>query len=619
MKNSPRRDAIRIALRTTALAGALISTCALGAPRTHDIHSGTKAGPVLQRIAIQRRFDLRLGATDMDRTLTVRSRDASFIKLHFDHISLPDGVVLELFSPDRRQLLRYSSRSRDAYTVDATMGQDGRTAFSAMSIHGPVVMLRLTGSSKRSWRPDEGVRISRFLEGFPERAVAMISPGNASPGTRSIIGKDDKQAVACYASSDPSAYDRTRPVARLVKSSGGICTAWRVGPDNHLLTNNHCIDSASSTASTEIWFDYQLSTCGGTASTPVKVAADRMLSTDATLDYTLFTVKDFESISRFGHLGLEVRAARLHDEIFIAGHPGGRRKELSVVSDQDGGRRCRINDESANGNGTDTDIGYYCDTEGGSSGSPVIARDSNKAIALHHLGGSMNKGAKMSLIWPRIASHFGNVIPAGDDTPPSNAAPVASFTTSTSNLTANFTDTSIDSDGSIASRAWDFGDGGTSTVANPSHTYAAAGTYSVKLTVTDDKGASNAVTRSVSVTAAPDGVQTYANETDIAIPDNTTINSRITVSDRTGNAPRDAKVSVNIVHPKRGQLTISLVAPDGTAYTLKRSDMLDTTANVNATYTVNLSSEALNGTWRLRVNDFGFGSTGRIDRWSAVF
>ena len=64
-------------------------------------------------------------------------------------------------------------------------------------------------------------------------------------------------------------------------------------------------------------------------------------------------------------------------------------------------------------------------------------------------------------------------------------APVANFsgspTSGTEPLTVNFTDLST---GSITSWAWTFGDGGTSTAQNPSHTYTSAGTYTVALTVT---------------------------------------------------------------------------------------------------------------------------------------
>ncbi|HEU4662649.1 MAG TPA: protease pro-enzyme activation domain-containing protein, partial [Dokdonella sp.] len=78
-----------------------------------------------------------------------------------------------------------------------------------------------------------------------------------------------------------------------------------------------------------------------------------------------------------------------------------------------------------------------------------------------------------------------------------NVAPVANFSFTTNALVANFTDSSSDSDGTIASRSWTFGDGGTSTATNPSHTYASAGTYSVSLTVTDNGGATNTKTSSV--------------------------------------------------------------------------------------------------------------------------
>jgi serine protease len=89
---------------------------------------------------------------------------------------------------------------------------------------------------------------------------------------------------------------------------------------------------------------------------------------------------------------------------------------------------------------------------------------------------------------------------------PVNQPPSASFTASASNLTASFTDTSTDADGTIASRSWSFGDGGTSTDQNPSHTYAAAGTYTVTLTVTDDDGATATATQSVTVTDAGPGI-----------------------------------------------------------------------------------------------------------------
>lgn len=86
---------------------------------------------------------------------------------------------------------------------------------------------------------------------------------------------------------------------------------------------------------------------------------------------------------------------------------------------------------------------------------------------------------------------------------PSNQAPTASFTSSCSGLTCSFADTSTDADGTIASRAWTFGDGGTSTLQNPSRAYAASGTYTVTLTVTDDKGAQASASQSVAVTAPP--------------------------------------------------------------------------------------------------------------------
>ena len=87
---------------------------------------------------------------------------------------------------------------------------------------------------------------------------------------------------------------------------------------------------------------------------------------------------------------------------------------------------------------------------------------------------------------------------------PTNAAPVASFTSSVSGQTATFTDTSTDSDGTIASRSWRFGDGTTGTGSPVSRAYATAGTYTVTLTVTDNGGATASTSRSVTVGSSGD-------------------------------------------------------------------------------------------------------------------
>jgi PKD repeat protein len=83
-----------------------------------------------------------------------------------------------------------------------------------------------------------------------------------------------------------------------------------------------------------------------------------------------------------------------------------------------------------------------------------------------------------------------------------NQDPIADFSSSCTFLDCAFdSSASSDTDGTIASRAWSFDDGDTSTAANPSHSFAASGSYDVSLTVTDNQGATGSVTKTVTVTA----------------------------------------------------------------------------------------------------------------------
>ncbi|MBD5786521.1 PKD domain-containing protein [Cellulosimicrobium terreum] len=83
-----------------------------------------------------------------------------------------------------------------------------------------------------------------------------------------------------------------------------------------------------------------------------------------------------------------------------------------------------------------------------------------------------------------------------------NVAPVAAFSSSVSKLKASFdAGDSSDADGSVESYAWDFGDGDSGSGATTSHTYDEPGTFDVRLTVTDDDGATKSLTKPVTVTA----------------------------------------------------------------------------------------------------------------------
>ncbi len=116
------------------------------------------------------------------------------------------------------------------------------------------------------------------------------------------------------------------------------------------------------------------------------------------------------------------------------------------------------------------------------------------------------------------------------------------------------------------------------------------------------------------------GGTSFENAADVSIPDNgAAVNSAVTVSGRTGNAPSNLAVAVDIVHTYIGDLRVQLIAPDGTAYTLKAYGTGGSADNINTTYTVNASSEVANGTWQLRVQDNAAQDTGYINSWKLTF
>ncbi|MEH1029617.1 serine protease [Micromonospora profundi] len=333
------------------------------------------------------------------RTQIIRHPGATYIKVHFSALRLGPSDYVTVSSPDGRESYRYDSHlstsSGSPYTTD------GQPGFWAMSVDGDTAVVTLHSSG-----PSRGTTatIDRFWRGYDP---TEITQHNFS--TLSVCSTDARRDAVCYQSSHPTEFARGRAVARLLISGGGMCTTWRVGNTNRMLTNKHCFSTQAAVSGSEMQFNYQCATCGGAnpgAGTKVSGATLYKVSSGGSsqLDYALFSVNNFASIQTFGTLYLATSATTTGTRIYIPGHGDGSPKRLSIYEDTQGGATCTVK----NANYNTYNISYSCDTSGGNSGSPVL-NASHRVIALHHLGGCpSNQGAKAHLIYNEIASLIDN-------------------------------------------------------------------------------------------------------------------------------------------------------------------------------------------------------------------
>ncbi|MCK7592790.1 S8 family serine peptidase [Pseudomarimonas salicorniae] len=168
--------------------------------------------------------------------------------------------------------------------------------------------------------------------------------------------------------------------------------------------------------------------------------------------------------------------------------------------------------------------------------------------------------------------------------------------------------------GSYDCRSWASGNTESCSFASPQ-----AGTYHVLVNAYSTFSGASLV-GNFTPPSGGGGATFFENTADYAIPDNnsTGITSPITVSGRTGNAPTNLKVAVDIRHTYIGDLIVDLIAPDGSVYNLHNRTG-GSADNIIQTYTVNASSEAANGTWLLKVRDRARADTGYINAWSLQF
>ncbi len=210
-----------------------------------------------------------------------------------------------------------------------------------------------------------------------------------------------------------------------------------------------------------------------------------------------------------------------------------------------------------------------------------------------------------------VSPASGSVAPGG-----SASATVSTAVTSGSAVTVSLSASGAPAGGTATVNPNSVTSGGSATLNVTTSASTPPGTYTV--TVTGTSGStSHSATFTLTVTGGGGGGCSGTNGTDVSIPDaGAAVRSTITISGCNRSASATSKVEVHIKHTYRGDLRIDLIAPDGSSYRLKTENISDGADNVDTTYTVNVSSEAANGAWKLQVQDRYRIDTGFLDTWT---
>jgi V8-like Glu-specific endopeptidase len=324
---------------------------------------------------------------------------ATFLRLHFQNFKLEQGDKLVVSSLDGAEAWEYTGE-----------GVNGDGDFWSFATNGESVKVELVAPSGRSHK----VKIVEVGIG----TVGLDKVKN-EPTPEVVCGTDGREDIACR-TSDAVVNNTQKSVARLLFTSGGsqyVCTGELVRGSNAntLITNAHCMDTQKEVASLQALFNYQYTACrGSTLATTSSYAGGTMLKTNAEaynkrkastgLDYTLLTLQGNPEAT-WGELIPTTASYSVGTPINFIQHPGGQPKEIGYWEDAEQTVRCKVDtiSKTYGKSKPNSQIGYGCDSEGGSSGSSITRASDGKIIGLHHYGGvstspCLNSASMMSLI-----------------------------------------------------------------------------------------------------------------------------------------------------------------------------------------------------------------------------
>lgn len=249
-------------------------------------------------------------------------------------------------------------------------------------------------SGERVEKVDEGhcfgFAIDYYFYALADTSVNII------PTTESICAKDNSKEAVCYYddTATRTAFLASMAVARLqIQDANKVtksCTGWLLGNSGHLITNHHCIKDENEAATVIVEMMAQATECssssncqtyGGCAGARPAVTV-QFKYTSSSLDYTIVQlVAAAADLKQYGYLRLQNSEGTVGQQIYIPQHPLYYGKRISLTDDF----TTYVNILSTSASGCDaTGYSYSGDTQGGSSGSPILDAKKHSVVALHY-------------------------------------------------------------------------------------------------------------------------------------------------------------------------------------------------------------------------------------------
>ncbi|KGT89406.1 hypothetical protein NG99_18910 [Erwinia typographi] len=249
----------------------------------------------------------------------------------------------------------------------------------------------------------EGVVIKLVTPGISSGNGSLILKNYSSiqMKPRAIIGANQMKQAACYESINPAFFSKSNAVVKANGASG-----WNIAGGPYVITNHHVAGNVGNKIHS-LNYNYQYPECDKT--TPLNILSIKTESVviagnGGDQDLAVYKVDSLayeeagvEKI--FGTLTINSNNTKNqlieNVPVYIAQHPWGDYKRIASLHD-DGGP-CH----TLSGYGSNT-LAYNCDTDGGSSGSPVLSQDDNRVVALHRAAGAANIGVLGSYLYSFI-------------------------------------------------------------------------------------------------------------------------------------------------------------------------------------------------------------------------